>query len=284
MVLVTGAAGKTGRAVVRALAQHGLEVRALVFREAHSAPLRELGAVQVLAGDMRDEGTFRAATSGVRAVYHICPNVHPEEVAIGKSAIAAARSSGVERFVYHSVLLPDVEAMPHHWLKHQVEQLLPESGLTFTILQPCAYMQNLLAQWDSIVRLGRLGVPYGVKVEMSLVDLADVAEAAAVVLTTREHAGSIYGLCGPESLSAADAADVFGRHVGRPVRAEREDLAAWTRRARDTGLDEYRIEALIRMFGYYDSRGFTGSPAALEALLGRRPTSLEEFVARTVAG
>ena len=106
----------------------------------------------------------------------------------------------------------------------------------------------------------------------------------AVVLTTRGHARSVYGLCGPESLSAADAAEVFGRHVGRPVRAEQENLAAWTRRARDMGLDEYRIEALVRMFGYYDRWGFRGSPAALESLLGRRPTSLEEFAARTVAG
>lgn len=284
MVLVTGAAGKTGRAVVRALAGRGLRVRALVFREEDSLPLRQLGAAEVLAADMRDEGAFRAAASGARAIYHICPNVHPEEVKIGQAAMAAARSSEVERFVYHSVLLPAVEAMPHHWLKHRVEELLAESGLAYTVLQPCAYMQNLLAQWDSIVELGRLAVPYGVDVEMNLVDLADVAEAAAIVLTTEGHAGASYELCGPQAISPARVADACGRHVGRRVRAEKEDLAAWGRRARTAGLDEYRIEALVRMFGYYDRHGFKGSPAVLESLLGRRPTSFDQFVARIFAG
>lgn len=282
-VLVTGAAGKTGRAIIQALARREVPIRALVHRAEDAAPLQRLGAAEVLAGDMRDAETLRAATLGARAVYHICPNVHPDEVGIGRTALAAARSSGVRQFAYHSVLLPAVEAMPHHWLKHRVEMLLAESGVPFTVLQPCAYMQNLLAQWESIVDLGRLGVPYGVEVQMSLVDLLDVAAAAAIVLTTDGHAEATYELCGPEAISPARAADVFGRHVGRPVRAEKEDVAAWARRARNRGIGEYQTEALVKMFGYYDRHGFTGSPAVLESLLGRRPTSLEEFVARTVA-
>jgi uncharacterized protein YbjT (DUF2867 family) len=283
MVLVTGAAGKTGRTVVQALAERGVRVRALVFREEDSVPLRRLGATEVVAADMRDAKAFNRAASGVRAIYHICPNVHPEEVEIGEAAIAAARSSEVERFVYHSVLLPAVEAMPHHWLKYRVEKLLAESGVAFTALQPCAYMQNVLAQWDSIAELGRFAVPYGIDVEISLVDLADVAEAAAIVLTTQGRAGATYELCGPEAISPARMADSLGRHLGRPVRAEEEDVAAWARGARSTGLDEYRIDALVRMFGYYDRRGFTGSPDALAWLLGRGPATFDDFVARTVA-
>ena len=63
------------------------------------------------------------------SVYHVCPNVSPDEIAIGRVSIAAARSAGVEHFVYHSVLHPQTEAMPHHWLKLRVEEALITSGL-----------------------------------------------------------------------------------------------------------------------------------------------------------
>jgi uncharacterized protein YbjT (DUF2867 family) len=282
MILVTGAAGKTGRAVVEAAARRDLKVRALVFREEHVRHLRRLGATEAVVGDMRDPEALSEACHGVRAVYHICPNVHPEEVEIGEIAIAAARTAGVERFVYHSVLLPAVEAMPHHWLKHGVEERLRESGLEFTILQPCAYMQNVLAEWESIVGRGVLGVPYHIGTDLSLVDLEDVAEAAAVVLTTEGHSGATYELCGPEALSTARMADTMARQLGRSVRAQKRNVGDWERHARASGLDDYRIDALVRMFEYYDSAGFEGSPEALASLLGRTPTSFDRFVSRVV--
>lgn len=70
-----------------------------------------------------------------QGVYHICPNVHPQEVEIGRIAIDAARAAHVERFVFHSVLRPQIEAMPHHWRKLRVEEMLLASGLNFTILR-----------------------------------------------------------------------------------------------------------------------------------------------------
>ena len=120
-IVVTGAAGKTGRAVIRALVARGRTVRALVRRPEQGRAIEDLGARDIVAGDMRDEGTLTQAMQGVQAIYHICPNVSPDEVAIGQAAIVAARTAGVEHFVYHSVLHPQTEAMPHHWLKLRVE-------------------------------------------------------------------------------------------------------------------------------------------------------------------
>ena len=282
MILVTGAAGKTGRAVVKAVAERGLPVRALVFREDQAEGLRRLGADQAVVGDMRAPLDLDRAVEGVRAVYHICPNLHPDEIAIGRMAISVASEAGVERFVYHSVLLPAVRDMPHHWLKHRVEQLLPASGLRYTVLQPCAYMQNVLAGWDSIARRGVFRVPYGVDTAMSLVDLADVGAAAAEVLAVAGtgHDGATYELCGPEPVSPADVAAAFSRSLGSPVRAEAVDVAIWEAGARDAGLGEYQIDALVRMFEYYDRHGFVGDPGPLADLLERAPTRLERFVER----
>ena len=154
MILVTGASGKTGRAVVRALVARGAAVRALVYRPAQVQPLRELGARQVIAGDMRDRPTVERAAQGVRALYHICPNMSPDEFIIGRTVVGAARSAGLSHIVYHSVLHPQTEAMPHHWAKLRVEEHLFECGLPYTILQPAAYMQNILAGWRSILEDG----------------------------------------------------------------------------------------------------------------------------------
>ncbi len=145
MILVTGAAGKSGRSVISALAQRGAAVRAYVRREGQIAMVQAAGADTVVIGDLQDAHTLQQAVQCVRALYHICPNMHPDEVAIGRRVIDAALAAGVEHFVYHSVLHPQTATMPHHWNKLQVEEALFESRLPFTILQPTAYMQNLLA-------------------------------------------------------------------------------------------------------------------------------------------
>jgi len=135
MILVTGAGGKTGRTLVKALSKVE-SVCAFVHREEHVSVLKSLGAEKVIVSDMRDESAIRSAMQGVRSVYHICPNMNPDEAVIGKLVIAAGRESDVEHFVYHSVLHPQAEKMNHHWQKLRVEEMIFESGLPFTILQP----------------------------------------------------------------------------------------------------------------------------------------------------
>lgn len=283
MILVTGAAGKTGRAVVRALVARGAVVRALVHRREQIEAVRALGARDVAAGDMRDGADVARAMAGMRAVYHICPNVHPDEVTIGQVAIDAARESGVQRFVYHSVLHPQVEAMPHHWRKMRVEERLFESGLDYTILQPAAYMQNVLAQWDNVVQRRIYVVPYGVETRLGMVDLEDVAEAAARVLTEPGHAGATYELAGPEALAQTEVAEILGRQLEHDVTAQQVPLETWAQQARAAGMGGYQVEALLQMFRYYDRHGFWGSPRVLGWLLGRAPAAFEAFVAQAVA-
>jgi uncharacterized protein YbjT (DUF2867 family) len=281
MILVTGAAGKTGRAVIRALTTKGEAVRALVHRPEQVQLVEEVGAREVVVGDMRVQATMDQAAQGVRVVYHICPNVSPDEVNIGQVAIGAARSAGVEHFVYHSVLHPQIEAMPHHWQKLRVEEQLFESGLCYTILQPTAYMQNVLAHWDQIMEQGVYPVPYAVETRLGMVDLEDVAEAASVVLTEPGQAGAVYELAGAEVLSQVEVAAILGQQLGRPVRAEVVPLEIWERRARESGLGDYQVEALVKMFRYYERYGFWGNPRVLSWLLGRPPTTFAAFVERS---
>jgi len=282
VILVTGAAGKTGRAIIHALAAKEQAVRALVHRDEQAQLVKSLGAQEAIVGDMRDQRTLRLAIRGVRAVYHICPNVSPDEIPIGKATISAAQEAGVEQFVFHSVLHPQTEAMTHHWNKLRVEEALFESRLPYVILQPASYMQNVLAGWRAIVEHGVYAVPYSIETRMSMVDLEDVAQAAAVVLTEPSHLGATYELTGPEVLTQTQVAEILSRQLGRSVRAEQVKIEAWTRQAQNSGMGAYQIETLVKMFHYYDRNGFWGNPRALTYLIGRAPTKFETFVERTM--
>jgi len=105
MILVTGASGKTGQAVVAALSRAGAPTRALVHRPSQIETKTNLGAREALAADMRLPAEARRAAEGMHAVYHICPNVNPDEIEIGRSAIAAAKEAGVEHFVARADLI-----------------------------------------------------------------------------------------------------------------------------------------------------------------------------------
>lgn len=284
MILVTGAAGKTGQALLRALAQRGQAVRAWVRRPEHAALAQAAGAAEVIVGDLRAADDWRRAVAGVRAGYLICPNMSPDEAAIGQTALTAARAAGVEQWVYHSVLHPQTEAMPHHWNKLRVEAAVFEAGLNFTILQPAPYMQNLLAGWDALTARGVYAVPYPPAARLSLIDLPDLAEAAARILTEPGHAGATYELCGTGGLSQAEVAEALSAALGRPVRAEFVPLEAWERGARAAGLPDYAVDTLLKMFRYYARFGLWGSPRTLRHLLGRAPATVAEFAARTAAG
>jgi NAD(P)H dehydrogenase (quinone) len=278
MILVTGAGGKTGRAVIRALVARRAAVYAFVRRAEQADALTRLGAAHVIVGDMEDAAALAAAARGAEAIYHIAPNVSPHEVAFGEAAIAAGTAAGVGRFVFHSVLKPQLAAMPHHWAKLLVEELLAQSEFDVTVLQPAPYMQNLLPALPSIRETGVYRVPYAVEARLSLVELDDVAEVAAKVLLEPGHAAATYELAGTERLSQVEVADILGAALGRPVRAEAEPPEAWERRARAAGIGDPEREKLLAMFRYYDRHGLAGNSNVLRFLLGRPPTSLEACI------
>jgi uncharacterized protein YbjT (DUF2867 family) len=279
MILLTGASGKTGKALLKALSKSE-SICALVHHQEHVSIMMSLGAEKVIVGDMRDFTAIRSAIDGASAIYHICPNMSPDEMIISKLVIEAAKRAGVRLFVYHSVLHPQTEKMTHHWQKLRVEEMLFESDLPFTILQPAPYMQNLLTGWQSIVAEGILRVPYSVHSKFSFIDIEDLAEAAKIVLTEPGHSNSIYELAGTPPMSHVAAANIFERALNRPVRAEREQIRDW--RSRVNALSEYALENLTKMFEYYDQWGLVGNPNVLRWLLKREPTTLEQFIERTV--
>jgi NAD(P)H dehydrogenase (quinone) len=278
MILVTGAAGKTGHTIIRALKNAQSEIRALVFRNEYTAEVASLGVESLVVGDMSDPFVYRDAARGVSAVYHICPNVSPQEVEIGLIGIQAAQEAGVDHLVYHSVLHPQIEAMPHHWQKLRVEEALINSRLNYTILQPGIYMQNILSGWKTIQRDGILSVPYSVDAPLAMIDLEDVALVAATVLSDPAHYAATYQLVSEVALTPAAMAVILTAALDRPVGAKQITIDEWSDSARS--LSPYQMQALIAMFKCYDAAGLHGNPNVLNWLLGRPATTFEHFVQR----
>ena len=283
MILLTGAAGKTGKAILNNLVPHGVRVRSLVRSERQAQEVKNLGSTDVIIGDLRDASVLTRALQDIRSVYFIAPNMTPDELEIGKNLVSLARQAGVSRFVYHSVFHPQVEAMPHHWQKMRMEEFLFSSGMDFTILQPCAYMQNILGSWASITEQGIYQVPYAATARISIVDLADVAAAAEIVLTQRTHSNAIYEVAGPEPLSQDEVAGILTAELGKVVRVESLDRGIWAENSRKAGLNEGSISTLLKMFEYYEEHGLTGNPNILNYLLKKPATRFAEFIRRTVS-
>ncbi|MEM7116360.1 MAG: NmrA family NAD(P)-binding protein [Chloroflexota bacterium] len=280
MILVTGAAGKTGRAIVQGLLSRGASVRAWVRRDGQ---LASQAGLEIVVGNMADAGAYESALEGVAQVYHICPNMHPQEVEIGRFLIAAAQKADVNHIVYHSVLHPQTEKMPHHWHKLRVEEMLFESGIPTTILQPTAYVQNIFAGWQGIVAEGVYTVPYPVETRLSLVDVVDVADVAAKVITEPGHVGATYELVGTEGLTQTAVSHILSQQLNRPVQAQEIPLDDWQRNTEAAGLPPYAVATLRKMFVYYANYGLIGNPNVLIFLLGRAPASLAEVVQRHIA-
>ncbi|WP_116452170.1 SDR family oxidoreductase [Blastococcus litoris] len=273
MIVVTAAGGATGSAVVRALWSRGRRVRALVGGSQEYPELTALSA-DVVATDLTDPTAVEPLLAGAEALYLIWPNFDPGETGGATALLAAARRAGVGRVVYHSVLRPQARAMPHHAAKDRVEEALDAAGLRWRVLQPCAYATNLDGQLAGVAATGTFRSTWGLEQAQSLVDLRDVADAAAVLLTEDGLDGGTFEAVGPEPLTAARIAELLGTWLGREVRAVDAVPEGPVPPA-----DDYAAHCARLMFDHYRAHGFTGSPRVLEALLGRPARTFSDHLA-----
>ncbi len=143
-------------------------------------------------------------------------------------------------------------------------------------------MQNVAAYWDQILEHGRYPVPYSPETRLSLVDLEDVAQAAAIALTEPGQIGATIELVGTPAMSQIEIVETLSGQLGRPVTAEVVPLDAWERTARASGMGDHQVRALTRMFYYYEKYGLMGNSNALHCLLRREPMSFAGFVRRII--
>jgi uncharacterized protein YbjT (DUF2867 family) len=209
---VTGAAGKIGGELVRALAEAGQPVRALARSAASD---RFPSVVEIAAGDLNDPASLSPALDGAHGVF-LLPGY-----ADMPGVLAAARRAGVRRVVQLSGMSAGSGDMTNAITAYMVmsEQAARESGLAWTIVRPAMFMSNAL-QWLPQLRAGDVvRAPFG-HARAAVIDPADIAAVAARALTTPGHEGRVYEVSGPESLTAGERVAILGAALGRALRFE----------------------------------------------------------------
>jgi uncharacterized protein YbjT (DUF2867 family) len=156
VILVVGATGTQGGAVARELLQRGFSVRGL-SRNPNSDSARaliELGAV-VVWGDYNDPASLTAALDGVDGIFAVTnSSVYeaPQEIEHGRNLISAAKQANIKHFVFTSVSQADTKTgVPHFDSKYEIEKILYESGLHFTVVRPVEFMNNIRFQREKLM-------------------------------------------------------------------------------------------------------------------------------------
>lgn len=285
-ILVTGSTGTIGSQVLNKLQGFGVEVRALT-RSPSKAQLPP-GVVPV-QGDLADVDSLRQAMSGISTLFLLVPNV-ADELTQAMLALTVARESHVNGIVYLSVLGADSYVdVPHFAGKYTVERMIEALDMPATVLRPAYFIQNDLRQKSAILDAGVYGMPIGSR-GVSMVDIRDIGEAAALELLRRERASSTlgreyYALVGPDVLTGERIAAFWSEASGRSVRYGGDDLVALEARMK-TMMPAWHALDLRLMMGRYQSNGAVGTAddiARLTALLGHAPRSYREFTRDAVA-
>ena len=281
MILITGASGQVGCAVIRALSKAGIDTKAFIHNASNTEKVKAAGATEVFVGDMSEEKDLKDAFRGVDTVYFICSAANPNEDEIGELMIQVAKKMGNTYFVYHSVLHSVLQDMPHHKRKLHTEQLVVDSGLDFAVIQPAVFMQMLMPAVKSIQSGGPMLQKFFTSddTQMSLVDMEDFAHAAAVILSNKDYANGTFELCGKGSYSLRDMETIFSEIAGREVKSEYITDEAFIGQMK-IDASSYQAQTLLTMFQHYNQHSFRGNSVLLSRILGREPQTLHQFVRR----
>jgi len=282
-ILVTGAAGNFGLPVIRCLKKKGSWVRGLAYQDNEVEIIRTAGADEIFKGDLRNETDLRKMIEDIDTIYYICPRLQPDEHELGVKVIAAAEKANLSHFVYHSVVHPPIEEIDFHWAKMRVELELLKSSLCYTIIQPTNLMQNIRWTWDRILQDAVYTLPYSADVRLTWVDVNDVAEAVAAVMTNSGHEYATYELAGPDGpLTRHQICDMVSQLTGKTVRAETQAVTEYIKRTpRCNGLSIAEKKRIQSMFEFYNAYGLTcGNHNVLEMLLQHPATDYKTCLSR----
>ncbi|WP_285662561.1 NAD(P)H-binding protein [Actinorhabdospora filicis] len=266
MILVTGATGHVGGALLRHLS---VPARMLTRDAARALP-----GVEVAVGDLADPASLAPAFAGVEKLFLMDPVFSPDGT---RNAVHAAKEAGVKHIVLLSSIGVTLDPLPLLGAEHaEREAIVRDSGIAWTLLRPSHFATNT-ARWIGELEAGRPVVHADGDARYPTIDPADIGEVAALVLGGG-HEGRAYVLTGEEPLSVAEQAAVLAARLGvearvtgvAPEQAERGMLAS--------GMPP-KLAAAIRDLHEATRAGRTGvvTPTVRE-LLGRAPRGYADWV------
>lgn len=277
-ILVTGAAGNIGAEIVKRLQARKADFAVMT----HASGGAPAGAGET-QGDFLDPASLRRAFEGVDTLFLLFPLV-TEMPRMAANAVAAAKAAGVRHIVRSSGAGADAASPAAIAKVHgEIDALIRNSGIPFTLLLPTSFMQNLVNFYGAAIRDGALYAPRG-DGATAVIDVRDIADVAVEVLThPAAHAGQSYTLTGPENLTDAQMVSAIARQIGRDVRYVDVPEAAAVDSLTRMGSPPQVIEWLMSLNHVIKQGWAAGVSPVVETITGRPPRNLADFVRENAA-
>jgi uncharacterized protein YbjT (DUF2867 family) len=276
MILLTGATGNVGAAVLEHLRKTNVPFRAM-YRTQADATKAPSNTATVVA-DFADSASLRAALRGIDQLFLVCSPI-PDLVKLEANVIDIATETGVKHLVLNSALgAGDYPSSFPAWHRI-VEEKLKASPLQYTILRPNSFMQNIVAYLAPGIRSqGAFYAAMG-EARTSYLDLSDIGAAITnILLAPGTHIDRTYELNGPDAVTYTELADRISRVAGRnityvdiPEQAQRESMLK-------LGMPAWQVDALLDLQRYYTGGQGGEITDTLRSLLNRPPITLDTFL------
>jgi uncharacterized protein YbjT (DUF2867 family) len=275
MILVTGASGNVGSAVLQELLRAGAPVRGL-YRSNEDAAKTPSGANPVIA-DFADRASLGRALDGVDSVFLVCSPI-PQLVELESNVVDACRERGVKHLVQNSALGASVYDKSFPRWHYAVEERVRASGIPATILRPESFMQNIVTYFAGTIESDGAFYAAGGNAPIGFVDVRDVGAVAAKVLTSDGHTGKTYTVTGPEVLTYPQVAAKLSALLCREVKYVALTQEQLRQSMQGMGMPPWQVEALADLQAYYTDGPGAKVTGDVRAVLGREPIRFDQFL------
>ena len=281
MILITGASGNAGGAVLSAAINLKLPVRAM-YRSKDDAK-NVLKAVETVFADFADKASLQDALQGIKSVYLVCGPI-PQLVELEGNMITACKAAGVKHILLNSALGAGKFNKSFPSWHINVEEKLKAAGMDYTIIRPNGFMQNIVTYNAASIKANRAFYAAMGDAKTSIIDVRDIGSVAAKILSEpKKHGGKTYELNGPEAVSNTEIAARISRITGTQVSFVDIPEDAQRKAMLDMKMPEWQVNAILEFQEYYRSGACATVDKTVEELLGHPARRLDDYLSENKA-
>lgn len=301
MIVITCASGKQASSFIpRLIEASSGPLRLVVSSKSSQSRLQsEYPSATVVQADLTQPSTCNDIVRNAVTVYNILPPFHYAETEIGKNmvdaAVAESKRPGnqFKHFIFSSVIQTQLRKLMNHDVKRYVEEYVMESGLNYTILKPTTFFDNFKPALRAMVKQAKeegkteleYNAPWDTSVLFSEIAAHDLSEVSFKIITEREkHYFASYDLVSTMPQPFQKKVDILAERLGCTIKVNKQpvqDVVPWFLKnmfGEGAGLHRETIDIAERMILYYNRHGIVGNPSIMEMILGRKPTTTEQWV------
>ncbi|PBQ30583.1 hypothetical protein CNR22_01945 [Sphingobacteriaceae bacterium] len=275
-ILVTGATGTIGQALIKGLQNKNTSFVAGVRDTKQAA--EKIPGTTLVRFDFGDPSTYETATEGVNKVFLLGPPLNLNLVELISPFIDFLKKKNITRVVYVSALaMEKVKELPFHVT---LVKKLQDEGFDYTILNLSFFSQNFKSyEWDNIKERGITYMPAGTG-KVGFVDVYDIGEAAAIVLTEEGHEKKTYQLTGPDLLSYGDAAEILSEVTGKTIVYPNPSPEEYTSVLKSAGAPDFIAPYMISVYSLIANNEVSVLTDDIEKITGKKPQTLKAVLSR----